>query len=1206
MSSSTRLATTVPFRGIGSAQAPQRAHGSRWWLAAATSAVLLVLGTATAPGATARTPSGSSAGLAPPTSPAASSADEMFDSTPARDALVRLLGDARADQVTLRAIGKGAGKDRFEVSSEDGHLVVSGTTPAVQLTGFGWYLRHVAHADVSINGTQLNLPSTLPLPSTRISRDSSVDHRFALNDTNQGYAGAYLSWPEWQRRIDVLALHGINEVLVYEGQEAVYQQTFEEFNYSAQDMRNWIPQPAHQSWWLLQNMCCTDAPISQQLIDQRVRLGQKMTKRLRSLGMTPVLPGYFGTVPTDFEQRNPGANTVPQGTWNRLERPDWLDPTDPLFAKLAARFYQVQAQLFGETTMYKMDLLHEGGKAGTVDVADASRAVQKALNTAHPKALWTILGWQRNPLPATLQAIDRSKMFIVDGITEESSITDRDKDFLGTPYAFGTIWNFGGHVNIGARLTVWNQKFHEMLSRPGTSLNGIALMPEAIDNNPAAVAFFTDMPWVDGPVDFHGWFADYADARYGGMDAHAREAWRVIADTAYSWPANKDTRHVTGLFDDQPGLGNTGTALQYDIPAFDRALGELLEVKPELRDSEAYRYDLVDVARQVLANHSRLLLPRIRAAYAAEDRARFDKLTGQWLDRMALMDKLLGTDSSFLLGAWQKEAGHQARGTAEAAKLDYDLKSLVTLWQTGTDLQDYARREFNGLVGDYYAKRWKVYFDSLSAAMGTGQPPKTIDWLAVAEDWAHAGTTYPSKPQGDAYVEASAVANLPSGEVAVDIDHKGLKPGETALVTASFTNTNQLRPTGAVALELDAPAGYDVSATTPTSSTAVPAGEQLRAVWKVTVPAGAAEGDIETLTGSARWASGGTSENASDTSRLLVGGTVSAQYQTVENTHATFAQAGEDVSIAAGGEDLWKSAQEYAAAYQPDRLSDGKAVATRVTLQDGASDYTRSGLMAGNDLSAIGTGGFANIAVTPEHGCMFSWDADGDGRLDTYQEVGGFAPQVHVRLAKNGERLTGSCSSDGRNWAVVGSGTVPGLAQSEDVGLFVSAVNRHSGQEAIATFAGGIVDAADTSRDSSGDTVQSLRKPVTALSSESGHPATAANDGSRSNNPYWGGVLSLGSTWWRVDLGAVNDVSKVNVRNYVDGSRVYTYRLEGSVDGKDWFTLGGRSAPKPATDAGDTTLTEAQARYVRVVGLTNTANGTFHLTEVTAWGTPIS
>ncbi|HEY0693534.1 MAG TPA: hypothetical protein VGD71_31400, partial [Kribbella sp.] len=136
------------------------------------------------------------------------------------------------------------------------------------------------------------------------------------------------------------------------------------------------------------------------------------------------------------------------------------------------------------------------------------------------------------------------------------------------------------------------------------------------------------------------------------------------------------------------------------------------------------------------------------------------------------------------------------------------------------------------------------------------------------------------------------------------------------------------------------------------------------------------------------------------------------------------------------------------------------------------SSYTRSGLVAGNDLAKREPGGFATIAVTPDHGCLFSRDSDADGKLDTFTEAGGFAPTVHVRLARSGTRLTGSCSSDGVNWTVVGAGTVPDAATTCDVELFVSAVNRHTGQEAIATFAGGITDTPSTARDGSGDTLR--------------------------------------------------------------------------------------------------------------------------------------
>lgn len=1166
-------------------------------LAIAAAAALVVPFAAAAPPAAART--------APAATPAAAT-----PAGPAAQALERILGRPRAAQITLQTIDKGTGADRFRISAAGGRLVIAGTSPAVQLTGFGWYLRKVAHADYAIGGAQLDLPARLPLPSAPIEEDASVAHRFALNDTNEGYAGAYLSWDEWQRRIDALALHGVNEVLVYEGQEAVYQRAFQQFGYSAEDMRKWIPQPAHQAWWLLQNMCCTGSPISQQLIDGRAALARRIVDRLRELGITPVLPGYYGTVPTDFETRDPGANTVPQGTWNGLERPDWLDPTGPEFGKVAAAFYQAQTQLYGQSTMYKMDLLHEGGRAGSVPVGPASKAVQDALEAAHPGALWVILGWQSNPRKETLEAVDRSRMFIVDGLTEQPSVTDREKDFLGTPYAFGTIWNFGGHQNFGAGLTVWNAKFHAMRTKPGSALNGIALMPEAIDNNPAAVAFFTDMPWEDGPVDLDAWLSEYAAARYGAADPHAVAAWKVIGRTAYAWPAGKDTRHVTALFDDQPSLTDTGTPLQYDPAEFEQALRELLQVDPRLRRSGAYRYDLVDVARQVLANRSRTLLPKIRAAYEDGDRAAFEQLTDRWSAEIELMDEVLGTDPNFLLGTWQSEAARQAAGRNEAAALDYDLKSLVTLWQTESPgLQDYARREVNGLVGGYYAKRWSMFFDELKRAMRTGTEPRQIDWRAVAESWAHAGTRYADRPHGDAYRLAARVAEEPAGALALASDRKGITPGGTVRVTATFTNESTLTAARGVRFALSAPRGYTVRESAGSAGRDVGPGGTATSTWTVTAPAGAEPGALPALDGTVSWRSGnGESERASAHSLLMVGGsTIGAPYKTAASAPAEYAQDGGTIGIAAGGEDIWGATNEFATVYSDGGLTAGHAVATKVTRLDGGSPYSRAGLVAANDLTKTGSGGYADIAVTPEHGCVFSYDADGDGRLDHVSEVGGFtAGDVRVRLSRDGDRMTGSCGTDGENWTVVGSGRVAGAGDAEDVGMFVSAVNRHTGQEAIARFDGGVTAAPGTARDGSGDEIQSLRKPVTALSSEPGRPPEAANDGSRANSPYWGGQLTYGETWWRVDLGAVNAVSRVNVRNYVDGTRYYTYRLEGSVDGEHWFTLGGRNGPDPATDAGDTMNTEAKARYIRVVGLGNTANFTFHLTEVSVYGTPVT
>jgi hypothetical protein len=106
---------------------------------------------------------------------------------------------------------------------------------------------YVPGVSTSLSGDCLNmLPGTLPGISAPVLSMANVPHRFALNDTNDGYTAPNWSWEQWERQIDVLALHGINEVHVYIGADAVYQQTFRKFDVSDQQLRQWFSIPAHQ------------------------------------------------------------------------------------------------------------------------------------------------------------------------------------------------------------------------------------------------------------------------------------------------------------------------------------------------------------------------------------------------------------------------------------------------------------------------------------------------------------------------------------------------------------------------------------------------------------------------------------------------------------------------------------------------------------------------------------------------------------------------------------------------------------------------------------------------------------------------------------------------------------------------------------------------------------------------------------------------
>lgn len=696
-----------------------------------------------------------------------------FDLRPAQGVLQRLLGD-RATQMELVTIASKDGHERFRISADEGHIKVEGSSTSALLMGANWYLKYVAQVQVSTNGIRLGTARHLPLPTRAIEQDAVYPYRYALNQNADGYTMPYWDWGRWQHEIDVYALSGINAMIIERGMDTVLYQTFLEFGYTDAEIRGWITQPAHQNWQLMGNLCCFNGPISRELMAKRVKAAQQMIARLRELGITPVLPGFYGIVPADFAMKFHDAHVVPQGDWAGFTRPGWLDPSDPLFAKIAAAFYRHQRELFGDSTIYDMEVFQEGGSSGDVPVRDAAQKVQAALHAAHPDAKWMMLAWQGNPQPELLAGVERDKLFIIDIDHDRVPRDDRQKDFQGAPFLFGGIWAFGGRTTFGANAKNYTERLPR-IARSNSNLIGTAVFPEGMDTNPFAFDLFTEMAWRSEAVDAQAWTADYAQRRYGARDVHALAAWQILLDTAYDIRVDGvefNSEREAGqesLFDAQPGPDAfqashwSPVALRYDAKKFSGALTELLKVDARLRSSQTYRYDLVDVARQTLANESRRLLPQIKAAFEAKDRPQFKTLTQRWLHLIELQDRLLATNASFLVGTWLARVPAWASTPAERVRLDYDARSMLTTWgdrkaSEGADLHDYGNKDWAGLTQDYYLKRWKVYFAALDAELRTQVTAKPIDWFALGDEWNHGKQSYPTQPQGDSYALATLVA----------------------------------------------------------------------------------------------------------------------------------------------------------------------------------------------------------------------------------------------------------------------------------------------------------------------------------------------------------------------------------------------------------------------------------------------------------------
>ena len=574
---------------------------------------------------------GAAAAGCPAAAAAAYTADgTLFDTTPAVHRAARLLPDHHR-QVTLRAVARRHRPLQGHRPGRANHR--GGHQPGRTARRFP----HVSRADRErrrlLDRRTAEPAAALPAPAAEIAGPANVPHRFALNDTNDGYTGPYRDWDAWERELDVLALHGVNEVLVYIGGDAVYHDTFRQFGYSDAEMRAWIPAPAHQPWWLLQNMSGFGGPVSRQLLERRADLAAQDRRPGARAGHDPGAARLLRHRPGRLRRaKHGGARPCPQGTWVRLQAPRLARPAHRRTShEVADAFYRAPDELFGDITMYKMDLLHEGGNPGDVPVGEAAQAVETArCSSAHPGAIWAILGWQTNPpgaiarrgrqVPHAHRGRPVRPLHHRHGPGERLGrhpvrLRQRSGTSAATPRWAPTPRTGLAQYRSGATRTAARSPGSPRCRRPPTTTRPRSRSSPNSPGRRAPSTSTTGSPRTPCP-------ATAARTRTPPPPG-------TIRDTAYgttredAWSEAPD-----GLFGARPSLGadKAGRLGPGGRPLRHRRTS----TQPSANCSWSRRgcatapptpTTSLDVTRQALSNRSRVLLPRIKAAYEAGDRA---------------------------------------------------------------------------------------------------------------------------------------------------------------------------------------------------------------------------------------------------------------------------------------------------------------------------------------------------------------------------------------------------------------------------------------------------------------------------------------------------------------------------------------------------------------------------------------------------------
>ena len=684
-------------------------------------------------------------------------------------------------------------RDFFELSQSGDRVMVKGNTWVNIATGINWYLKYHAGIHLTWNNMKTRLPDHLP-PLAAVERhETDLKLRYDFNYCTFSYSMAFWDWERWEQEIDWMALHGVNMPLAIVGEECVWRNMLLRLGYSEKEIGEFIAGPAFLAWWEMNNLEGWGGPLPLSWYDRQERLQRKILTRMRQMGMTPVLPGYSGMVPHDARQKL-GLDVADAGLWNGFQRPANLLPTDPRFHEIATLYYQELTRLFGKSAYYSMDPFHESNDDSHIDYGLAARRLLEAMRTANPKSTWVVQGWTENPRQQMLDALSPGDIIVLDLFSEcrpmwgAPSIWRRDSGYGPHPWLFCLLENFGANVGLHGRMDQLLDNFYQTKTHSLAShIKGIGFTMEGSENNPVMFELMSELPWRPTPITKEQWLSGYVKARYGVDDPKLQEAWGILASSIYNCPVgnNQQGPHES-IFCGRPSLNNFQASSwskmrNYYDPEDTRRAARLMNAVAALyRGNNNFEYDLVDITRQAVADQARLQYHRVVAAYKAFSRQAFLKESRRFMELLTMQDQLLGTRSEFRVGRWLDQARRCGITKEEKDLYEWNARVQITTWgnrycaDTG-GLRDYAHKEWQGLLGDFYAVRWRTYFEKLDEQLASlSQPhpemlgagpnsnktaeelfqmalPKEVevDYYAIEEPWTLDHSTYAAAPEGD-------------------------------------------------------------------------------------------------------------------------------------------------------------------------------------------------------------------------------------------------------------------------------------------------------------------------------------------------------------------------------------------------------------------------------------------------------------------------
>lgn len=666
----------------------------------------------------------------------------------------RVTNDTYSKKIELE-ISPDDGFDFYEIFDKDGKVCIRSSTGVGFASGFNAYLKECCGYSVGILTTGGTLPEVPPTVGKPIQRKSKFLYRYFFNYCTLSYTYAFDTWEEWEKTLDYLVLSGYNLILNPIGNETVWRNTLLRMGYTEKETDAFLCGPAFYAWQWMMNMTGWAGGAPKWWYNDRAELAGKINKRLHAFGASAVLPAFIGMVPDDFAEHYPGVKLMDQGRWCGMKRPSLMMPDSPCFHKMAEIYFEESKKTEGAEYMhyYSADPFHEGGISDGVDLHAYGKEIYKKMSSLDKNAVWLFQGWTNSPKPEMVRAVPNGRAIVTNLVSGKNH---KDENlYAGAPWLFCEVFSFGGQYNFQGNAQSILENPHKCVDDENTNIIGIGFMPESVNCNEIIFEIVTYNAFAEnGRLD--KFVPYYTKTRYGYESESLTKAWlslcqevlngteAISGESALCARPTLDTKRTSSWGHKPNPYVDQSPLVEY--------VEAMLNEYDRLGENMAYRKDLMEAARQAVSNLSWYYVEKIRLAY---DEKNIDAVSYYGAELLSLYDiqvEIVSTDETMLLGRWLEKAKRLGHTAAEKMYFEWNARTQITVWSNregANVLRDYAAKEWQGILEDFYRPRWERFISRMEISLLTDKPLDVVNYYDEEVAFTYQKKAYPTTSFGN-------------------------------------------------------------------------------------------------------------------------------------------------------------------------------------------------------------------------------------------------------------------------------------------------------------------------------------------------------------------------------------------------------------------------------------------------------------------------